>query len=116
METVLQKRSLKDISDGVTKAYDNFILDSINDHCLRLAVMEQEYPWHYHPHTDELFLVVEGTLKIDIRDAGTIYLEPGEFLTIPANTIHKTAAIGRTVNLTFEKDAAETVFIEPVAS
>jgi hypothetical protein len=40
-------------------------------------------------------------------------LEPWQCITIPAMTRHRTRAIGRTVNLCFEKLEAETVFVDP---
>ncbi len=111
-QQIFTKRSFKAVSDKVDKAYDNFILENVNDHCLRIAVMQEEYKWHYHQNTDELFVVLEGELKIEIRDNATIFLKPGEFIKIPSNTIHKTSAAARTVNLTFEKNADDTIFID----
>jgi mannose-6-phosphate isomerase-like protein (cupin superfamily) len=111
-QQILEKKSFKEISDKITKAYDNFILENINNHCLRIAVMEEEYRWHYHKNTDELFVVLEGELKIEIKDNDTFFLKPGEFIKIPSKTIHKTSAINRTVNLTFEKNADDTIFVD----
>jgi mannose-6-phosphate isomerase-like protein (cupin superfamily) len=39
-------------------------------------------------------------------------LEPWQAIVIPAGTVHRTRAIGRTVNLTFELLAADTVFVD----
>lgn len=111
-QQTLTKRSFKEISDEVNKAYDNFILENINDHCLRIAVLQGEYRWHYHSNTDELFVVLEGELKIEIKDNEAVFLKPGEFIVILANTIHKTSAVSRTVNLTFEKSMDDTTFID----
>lgn len=95
----------------VTERYRNLVLSRINDACLRLAVFEEEYRWHHHPHSDELFLTVEGRLEIDLSDGVTLVLEPWQSVVIPAATVHRTRAIGRTVNLTFELLAADTVFV-----
>ena len=111
-QQVLSKRHFKEISDKVDKVYDNFILENINDHCLRIAVMHEEYRWHYHNNTDELFVVLEGELKIEIKNHETLFLKPGEFIKIPSKTIHKTSAAVRTVNLCFEKNADDTVFTD----
>ena len=111
-EKVLIPRNFKAISDEVTKLYDNFILENINDHCLRMAVMEGEYRWHYHENTDELFLVLEGELKIEIKDRDTVFLKPGEFMKIPRKIVHKTSAASRTVNLCFEKNGEDTIFVD----
>ena len=107
----LDKQSFNTISKNV-QPYNNFIVDEMNDHCLRMAVMEGEYRWHYHNYTDELFRVLEGELKIEIKERDTVFLKPGEFIKIPAGTIHKTSAAARTVNLTFEKNADDTVFTD----
>jgi len=107
---IVVKRDFKKISNAVDKIYDNFILENVNDHCLRIAIMQGEYKWHYHENTDELFVVLEGELKIEIKDSETIFLKPGEFIKIPAKTIHKTSSVVRTVNICFEKNADDTIF------
>jgi mannose-6-phosphate isomerase-like protein (cupin superfamily) len=97
---------------GVTESYRNIVLSQVNTSCLRLAVFEGEYRWHHHPHSDELFLVVEGKLEIDLADGRTLTLSPWQAVVIPAATVHRTRAVGRTVNLTFEALGAETVFVD----
>ncbi len=111
---ILIKENLKAISDMVDKVYNNSILAHINDHCLRMAVMQGDYRWHYHNNTDELFIVLEGELKIEIKDSDTVFLKPGEFIKIPSKTIHKTSAATRTVNLTIEKNAEDTIFVDKI--
>jgi mannose-6-phosphate isomerase-like protein (cupin superfamily) len=106
---------LVDVTDEqrrVTEPYRNVVLSRVNTSCLRLAVFEGEYRWHHHPHSDELFLVVEGRLEIDLADGRTLGLSPWQAVVIPAATVHRTRAIGRTVNLTFETLAAETMFVD----
>jgi mannose-6-phosphate isomerase-like protein (cupin superfamily) len=99
-------------ASAIEQQYRNIVLNQVNNHCLRLAVIQGDYPWHYHPHSDELFLVVEGSLFIDLADGCEIRLEPWQSVTIPANTVHRTRAVTRTVNLCFEELAAETIFLE----
>ena len=111
-QQILVKQSFKQISDKVDKPYLNSILENVNDHCLRIAVMQGEYKWHYHKNSDELFVVMEGELKIEIKDNDTVFLKPGEFIKIPSKTIHKTIAVTRTVNLCFEKNADDTIFVD----
>jgi mannose-6-phosphate isomerase-like protein (cupin superfamily) len=98
---------------AVAEEYLNQVLSQVNTSCLRLAVLTGEYPWHQHPRSDELFLVVEGRLEIDLADGRTLGLGPWQSVVIPAGTVHRTRGIGRTVNLCFEALAAETVFVEP---
>lgn len=96
----------------VTEDYRNMVINRVNDHCLRLAVFNEQYGWHYHPQSDELFIVVEGCLVIDFKDGRQLRLTPWQSVTIPAGTIHRTRADGRTTNLCFEKLHAETVFLD----
>jgi mannose-6-phosphate isomerase-like protein (cupin superfamily) len=89
--------------------YKNLPLSLVNDHVVRLSVMTEPYPWHYHPNSDEVFWVVEGVVCIDLEER-TVELAPGQLFTIPANVRHRTRPQGhRSVNLTFELAGMETV-------
>ena len=97
---------------AVTEQYRNMVINRVNDSCLRLAVFDEVYHWHYHPTSDELFIVVSGCLAIDLSDNRELRLQPWQCVTIPALTVHRTRALGRTTNLCFEKLGAETIFVE----
>lgn len=97
---------------AVTERYRNLVISQVNDSCLRLAVFDETYQWHYHPTSDEMFIVVSGCLVIDLADRREFRLLPWQCVTIPAMAHHRTRAIGRTVNLCFEELSAETVFVE----
>ncbi|HYC50099.1 MAG TPA: cupin domain-containing protein [Gemmatimonadaceae bacterium] len=96
----------------VTDDYRNQVLSKVNTSCFRLAVVSGEYPWHRHPRSDELFLVVEGRLEIEIAGGQTLHLDPWQSAVVPAGVIHRTRGVGRTVNLCFEDLAAETEFVD----
>jgi mannose-6-phosphate isomerase-like protein (cupin superfamily) len=96
----------------VDTPYANNVLSNFNGDCVRMSVFEGEYLWHRHPDSDELFLVVEGRLEIDFAERSRVELTPWQLLVIPAGTVHRTRAVGRTVNLTFELQGAQTEFIE----
>jgi mannose-6-phosphate isomerase-like protein (cupin superfamily) len=97
---------------AIRDAYRNEVLAQVNTDCMRLSVFEGEYRWHRHPDSDELFLVVEGTLQIDFEGRDTVGLTAWQCMVVPAGTVHRTRAIGRTVNLTFERQAARTEFLD----
>lgn len=99
--------------NAVTESYKNAVLFDVNEDCMRLAVFEGEYRWHRHPDSDELFLVVAGELQIDFEDGTHATLSNWQALVVPAGVVHRTRAIGRTANLTLEKRAAKTLFVEP---
>ncbi len=87
-----------------TTSYKNTPLSVTNNHLVRLSVMTEPFYWHYHPNSDETFLVTEGVLYLELEDR-TIELEAGQLFTIPANVKHRTRPKGnRSVNLTFERE------------
>jgi mannose-6-phosphate isomerase-like protein (cupin superfamily) len=97
---------------AVTDDYRNQVLSKVNTSCLRLAVVSGQYPWHKHPRSDELFLVVEGQLEIEVDGGEILHLGPWQSAVVPAGVIHRTRAVGRTVNLCFEDLAADTQFLD----
>jgi mannose-6-phosphate isomerase-like protein (cupin superfamily) len=103
---------LDGLQRAVSEPYRNEVLLNANGECMRLAVFDGEYRWHVHPRTDELFLVLSGELHIEFETAPEVTLTPMQCLVVPAGTVHRTRAVGRTVNVTFEQQGAETVFLE----
>lgn len=92
--------------------YANFPVASVNDHAVKVSVMTESYYWHYHPNSDETFMVIEGVLLIDL-EAKTVELLPGQLFTIPKNVVHRTRPGGeRSVNVTFELTVIDTVRVE----
>lgn len=99
-----------------TAAYRNVVINRVNESCLRLSTFEGDYRWHLHAGSDELFVVVDGRLAIDLADGTTLLLGPWDMVTIPAGTVHRTRALPRAVNLTFEHFPSETTFVDsPIA-
>jgi mannose-6-phosphate isomerase-like protein (cupin superfamily) len=47
---------------AATEPYRKMVISRVNDSCLRLAVFDEAYRGHYHPTSDELFIVVSGCL------------------------------------------------------
>jgi mannose-6-phosphate isomerase-like protein (cupin superfamily) len=98
------------LSRAVTEAYRNVSLGEVNDHEIRMSVMTVQFRWHRHPDSDETFFGVDGELVIEFEDR-EIAVKPGQFVTVPAGTLHRTRPAGeRSVNLTFERSGAETIF------
>ena len=63
----LQVVDLVSEAAAVSEPYRNQVISRVNGSCLRLAVFHDVFRWHHHPRSDELFLVVEGTLAIDLE-------------------------------------------------
>ena len=90
--------------------YHNSALCDVNDHEIRISVMTSQFGWHHHPDSDETFLVLDGELVIGFED-GEVTLSPGQMLRVPRGRVHRTRPAGaRSVNLTFERKDAATIF------
>jgi quercetin dioxygenase-like cupin family protein len=74
------------------------IVGQVNDQYIKVARVHGEFPWHAHPHEDEMFLVLRGALTIgrDASDGGDITVHPGEFFIVPHGIRHNTSATEET--------------------
>jgi mannose-6-phosphate isomerase-like protein (cupin superfamily) len=98
------------LSRAVNEPYRNVSLGEVNDHEIRMSVMTGQFRWHRHPDSDETFFGVDGELIIEFPDREVV-VRPGQFVTVPAGTLHRTRPAGeRSVNLTFERAGANTIF------
>jgi mannose-6-phosphate isomerase-like protein (cupin superfamily) len=74
------------------------IVARYNENEVRLVKVEGEFIWHSHADTDELFLVLDGTLDMELRDR-TVTLEAGELFVVPKGTEHRPCARNGEVKL-----------------
>ena len=58
------------------------VIAEMNDYQFKLVKVEGEFIWHNHPDTDEVFIVIEGEMKIEFED-GTVELSQGEMYVVP---------------------------------
>jgi mannose-6-phosphate isomerase-like protein (cupin superfamily) len=71
------------------------IVAELNDAYVKVVKLEGEFVWHHHDDEDELFWVVSGRLRMELRD-GEVVLEPGELLVVPKGVGHRPVAEGET--------------------
>ena len=64
------------------------VIAELNDYQFKVVKLEGDFVWHSHAHTDEAFIVLDGTLRIDFRD-GAVDLNAGEMYVVPKGIEHK---------------------------
>jgi mannose-6-phosphate isomerase-like protein (cupin superfamily) len=69
------------------------VVARLNDYAVNVVKLKGEFVWHSHPETDELFLVVEGTLVIQLRD-GDVVVGPGQLYVVRKGVEHRPVAEG----------------------
>lgn len=77
------------------------IVGELNGQQVKLAKLKGEFVWHKHDHEDELFFVVSGILKMELRDK-TILIHPNEFLIVPRGVEHRPVADEEVLVMLFE--------------
>ncbi|RKR86795.1 mannose-6-phosphate isomerase-like protein (cupin superfamily) [Micromonospora pisi] len=88
------------------------IVTRVNDYDVRIAKVEGEHIWHVHDDTDEFFLVLDGELRISLREPDgerTVLLPQGAVFTVPRGTGHKPYAPSGAAILMFEPAGTPTV-------
>jgi mannose-6-phosphate isomerase-like protein (cupin superfamily) len=64
------------------------VIAEMNDYQFKVVKIQGEFVWHDHTDTDETFIVLEGSLRIDFRD-GSVNLSEGEMYVVPNGIEHK---------------------------
>jgi mannose-6-phosphate isomerase-like protein (cupin superfamily) len=91
-----------DAEAAAVEPWFNQTLTRVNDAVVRLGVIEGDFHWHKHDVEDEFFLVLDGTLLIDVEGADTVTLERHQAFTVPRGVVHRTRAPVRTTILMVE--------------
>jgi mannose-6-phosphate isomerase-like protein (cupin superfamily) len=60
----------------------------MNDYHFKLVKVQGDFVWHSHPETDEVFIILDGAMRIDFRD-GQVTLNAGEMFVVPRGLEHK---------------------------
>ncbi|HEY0566498.1 MAG TPA: cupin domain-containing protein [Terriglobales bacterium] len=78
------------------------IAGELNGQHVKLAKLQGEFVWHHHDHEDELFLVLDGHLRIELLNQPPVELAQGEFVIIPRGVEHRPVAEAEVALLLFE--------------
>lgn len=77
--------------DLIDEYWSPKIAAEFNGQHMRLAKLKGEFVWHSHENEDEVFFVLEGDLKIELRNR-TIELSAGEIFVVPRGVEHRPVA------------------------
>lgn len=96
------KINLKDKLSTFSEFWTPKVIAEMNDYQFKLAKFKDDFTWHKHDDTDEVFLVIEGEMVIELRD-GQVYLSEGEMFVVPKGVEHKPSA----------KNECKVLLVEP---
>jgi mannose-6-phosphate isomerase-like protein (cupin superfamily) len=79
--------NLSSVLDRFSEHWAPKTIAGLNDYDVKIVKVLGEFTWHTHADTDELFLVLDGSLTIQMRDRD-VRLSPGELFVVPQGTEH----------------------------
>ena len=82
---------------GFDEQWSPKIVAGYNGNDVMVVKLKGEFVWHSHPETDDFFLVLKGSLRIELKDAAgfrsDVVLGPGELYVVPAGVEHRPVAV-----------------------
>ncbi len=96
---MISKVNLEQKLSVFTQQWSPKIVGKVNDLYVKVVKFQGEFVWHHHDNEDELFLVVKGELRMQIRENGQereLLIRPGEFVVIPRGVEHLPSASNET--------------------
>ena len=96
------KINLKSKFDKFHEQWSPKIIAEMNDYHFKLVKIKNEFIWHEHEDTDEVFIVIEGKIGIEFENE-TIEINEGEMIVVPKGKKHRP----------FAKKEAKIMLIEP---
>ena len=82
------KINLKEKLSKFSDHWSPRIIAEMNDYQFKLVKIKGDFVWHNHDDTDEVFIVLEGEMKIEFKDE-TVKLKEGEMFVVPKGVEHK---------------------------
>ncbi len=80
--------NFKKMFEKFSEQWSPKIIAQLNNYHFKLARIEGDFTWHDHKDTDEVFIVLEGQLRLDFRD-GSVILNEGEMAVVHKGVEHK---------------------------
>jgi mannose-6-phosphate isomerase-like protein (cupin superfamily) len=92
------------IPQKLSRIHDHWnprIAGELNGQHVKLVKFKGEFVWHKHDDEDEMFYVLKGEFKMELRDQ-TILLKENEFLIVPRGVEHRPVAENEVSVMLFE--------------
>ena len=64
------------------------VIAEMNDYQFKLEKIKDDFDWHQHSESDEVFIVLEGNMSIEFEDK-IVELSEGEMLVVNKGDKHK---------------------------
>ena len=83
--------SPKQIAAALTEHWSPRVVAEVDDAYIKVAKVQGSLAWHAHENEDELFFVLKGRLRIEMKE-GSVEIGEGELFVVPKGVQHNPAA------------------------
>lgn len=97
----MEKVNLEQKFSLFTDYFKPRVVGELNGQHVKLVKFAGPFVWHHHGLEDEMFLVVNGRLRMEFRDSH-VWIEEGEFVIVPHGVEHRPVAEDEVHVLLFE--------------
>ena len=87
----MNKVNISEKLNLITDYWNPRIAGELNGQQIRLVKIKGEFAYHKHDNEDEMFLVIKGILKLDLKNK-LIDVFEGEFIIVPKGVLHRPIA------------------------
>ena len=84
----MKKINFKSKFDKFNDHWSPKVIAEMNDYQFKLVKIKDDFVWHEHNDTDEVFIVISGVIWIEFKDE-TIQINTGEMIVVPKGTKHR---------------------------
>ena len=98
----MKKINLKSKFIEFNETWSPKVIAEMNNYQFKLVKIKDEFVWHKHKDTDEVFIVIEGKISIEFEDQ-IVELNAGEMIVVPKGKKHKP----------FATEEAKIMLVEP---
>ena len=84
----MKKINLKSKFKEFNEIWSPKVIAEMNNYQFKLVKIKDEFVWHKHKDTDEVFIVIEGKINIEFEDQ-IVELNAGEMIVVPKGKKHK---------------------------
>tara|TARA_A100001015_G_scaffold30379_1_gene33815 strand:+ start:1794 stop:2153 length:360 start_codon:yes stop_codon:yes gene_type:complete len=84
----MKKINLRSKFKEFNETWSPKVIAEMNNYQFKLVKIKDEFVWHKHKDTDEVFIVVEGKINIEFEDQ-IVELNAGEMIVVPKGKKHK---------------------------
>ena len=88
---MIEKRNFVELFSRIEDHWNPRIVAELNGQYVKLVKFQGDFVWHSHENEDEMFYVLEGSFRMELRDKN-IELGPGDFIVIPRGVEHRPVA------------------------